>query len=386
MLEQARRGALILLDEVAGGTDPAQGGALARALIERFADVGARVVATTHHAQLKAMAVTDARVGIAAMEYREGRPTYRILPGLAGESHAFGAALAAGIEPTIVERARSLMDRGDRALQETLARLEDERGSARDALLRAEAELAAVAGREARVAAREAAVERGARKLEQEAAAALVERARRAEREIGAIVAELQRAPSSPAASAARAAVGRVRDAGIAALATSSEPGPEQLRPGDPVRIEHLGLTGRVVAVRTSEVEVQTATATVRVAPRLALRIHPDASGPARTVDVPPGERPAKLARVAGQLVRSGSNTLDLRGTRVEEALQRLERFLDEAMLGGYEGVFILHGHGTDALKRAVREALRHSPYVETFEPAATGQGGDALTAVVLRG
>jgi DNA mismatch repair protein MutS2 len=123
MLDGSREGTLLLLDELAAGTDPAQGGALARALIERFADAGARVVVTTHYAQLKAAAAADPRVTIAAMEYREERPTYRVVPGIAGESHGFAAALRAGIDARLVVRARALMDQGERALHDAIAAL-----------------------------------------------------------------------------------------------------------------------------------------------------------------------------------------------------------------------------------------------------------------------
>ncbi len=385
MLAEVRPGALLLLDEIAAGTDPAQGGALARALVERFAEAGARVVVTTHYAQLKAMSAADRRVSVAAMEYRDERPTYRILPGLAGESHALAAALRAGIEPAVVTRARALMDQGERALQETLASLEAERTRARETRLQAERALEEVAGREAAVAEREAHIRRRARQLEQEAAAALVERARQAEREIGAIVADLQRAPSAAAAAAARSAVRHTRDSVMVGPTESEDRAAPSPQPGDRVRIEHLNLTGEVVAVRGREVEVRAAALSVRVAPNQLRKLEPDA--PDRLAR-PPSRSSSQPARstAINRIVRHAANTLDLRGTRVEEALVRLERFLDEAMLAGHDGVFVLHGHGTDALKRAVRAALDGSPYVAAFGPADSEQGGDAWTAVVLRG
>ncbi|RMD81450.1 MAG: endonuclease MutS2, partial [Candidatus Dadabacteria bacterium] len=139
MVERAGPAALLLCDEIASGTDPSQGGALARALVERMAEAGARVVVTTHYAQLKAMGAADERVVVAAMEFHGGRPTYRARLGVAGESHALEIARETGIDPALVARARSLMDEGERALGDALRELERERTRAE----RLAAELAA---------------------------------------------------------------------------------------------------------------------------------------------------------------------------------------------------------------------------------------------------
>jgi len=96
--------------------------------------------------------------------------------------------------------------------------------------------------------------------------------------------------------------------------------------------------------------------------------------------------RSAAPALSPESLVRMPGNTLDLRGQRVEAGLKALERFLDDAVLRDEEGVFVLHGHGTGAMKEAVRRALADSPYVAACAPAAPEQGGDAFTVVVLRG
>ena len=130
MLEKAGPGSLLLLDEIAAGTDPAQGGALARAVVERLADVGARIVATTHYTQVKAMASVDPRVEVAALEYSGGRPTYRVVPGAVGESHALAAAERVGLDPVLLTRARDLMEEGERALHDALASLDAEKARA----------------------------------------------------------------------------------------------------------------------------------------------------------------------------------------------------------------------------------------------------------------
>ncbi len=427
MLERAAPGSLLLLDELASGTDPSQGGALARAVIERLADAGARVVVTTHYAQLKGMAASDERVARVAMEYRDGRPTYRAVAGAAGESHALEAALDAGIERPVVARARNLMDEGERALGDALAALERERARAERLAAEADALRTGLAERERKVAAREETIARRARQLEQEAAAEFVSAARRAEQQVARIVAQLQRAPSQAQAARARAVIRRLREEIEESVEQPRQVPARDPAPGDRVRIGRLGTTGVVTAVRDGEVEVQSGNLTVRVgaADLEVLRVaaggladaqvavekrakDPPREGERATNDTAGGglgERPAgnqartdvqshsrdarsalaPPARRPQDLVRVDANTLDLRGCRVGDALCRLEEFLDRATLAGLDGVFVLHGHGTEAVKKAVRQALASSPYVSDFAPGDGFQGGDGVTAVVLR-
>jgi DNA mismatch repair protein MutS2 len=387
MLDGSREGTLLLLDELAAGTDPAQGGALARALIERFADAGARVVVTTHYAQLKAAAAADPRVTIAAMEYREERPTYRVVPGIAGESHGFAAALRAGIDARLVVRARALMDQGERALHDAIAALEAERARAEARALHAEEQARTLREQEAVVAAREEKVRRRLRELEEGASSELIERIRAAEQEVARVVAELQRDPSSRAASAARESLQELREVAVsAAPERTPQPVAAELAVGAEVRVHGLGLTGAVTAIRERDIEIHARGMTLRVrreeievvraAPKSAASGLPQTGSRGR----------ARRATISPEgAVRVPTNTLDIRGARVAEGLEALDRFLDEAVLQGADAVFVLHGHGTGALKAAIRKALSDSEYVESCAPALPEQGGDAFTVAVLR-
>jgi DNA mismatch repair protein MutS2 len=387
MLDGSREGTLLLLDELAAGTDPAQGGALARALIERFADVGARVVATTHYAQLKGAAAADPRVTVAAMEYRDERPTYRVVPGIAGESHGFAAALRAGIDARLVVRAKALMDQGERALHEAIAALEVERARAEERALRAEAQADALREQETAVAAREEKLRNRLRELELAASTELIERIRAAEHEVARVVAELQRDPSSRAASAAREALHDLRSVASAAEGEPSPPAQAiDLAVGAEVRVHGLGLTGEVTAIRERDIEIN--------ARGMTLRVRRDEMEVVRAASTPSGAGTAqKSSRAASRrssisvegAVRVPSNTLDIRGARVAEGLEALDRFLDDAVLRGADAVFVLHGHGTGALKAAIRKALADSEYIESCAPALPEQGGDAFTVAVLR-
>lgn len=387
MLDMSCEGTLLLLDELAAGTDPAQGGALARALIERFADVGARVVVTTHYAQLKAAAAADPRVTIAAMEYRDERPTYRVVPGIAGESHGFAAALRAGIDARLIVRAQALMDQGERALHEAITSLEAERARAEERARQAEEQASVLREHEAGVAAREEKLRRRLSELEQAASSELIERIRAAENEIAHIVAELQREPSSRAAATAREALQDLR-----AAASDSEPerAPSGLAiepaVGAEVRVQGLGFTGEITAIRERDIEINARGMTLRVRRDEieVVRAAPKGGGAGDATKGARG-RPRRRQIAPEGAVRIPGNTLDIRGARVAEGLEALDRFLDEAVLRGTDAVFVLHGHGTGALKAAIRKALAESDYVEACAPALPEQGGDAFTVAVLR-
>ncbi len=391
MLAGAGRGCLLLLDEIAAGTDPAQGGALARAVVERLADIGARVVATTHFVQVKAMGAEDPRVAVAALEYHDGRPTYRVVPGSVGESHALAAAARVGIDAGLLERARALMETGERALHDAVTALEQEKTRAAEASRRAQAIEQALVEREHAVAVRENEIKGRAREIEKRAAAALVARLHAAEEEVRRTMEALRGDASRRRAADARAVIGHARLAAEEATRDARVPVRDP-QPGDRVRILGVGLTGEVIAVRPDGLEVRAGAMTVRAAlSEVEIVAAADATAakqprrPSRrsergsaAADVPAPDWLDGALRVPG-------NTLDLRGVRVEEGIARLQAFLDESMLASREVVFILHGHGTGAMKSAIRRVLAQSPYVSASQPAPDDQGGDALTVSRLR-
>lgn len=379
MLDVAAPGRLVLLDEIASGTDPTQGAALAQAVLERLADGGARVVVTTHFAQLKGLATTDGRFAMAAVQYADGQPTYRVVPGATGESHALSIARRVGLPGEVLGRAEALMGAGALELGRLLAALEAERGRALAATTEA-ARLRAEAAETARsLAAREAQVRAKAKELEQRGAAAYLERLRAAEKAIGQVVAELQRAPSHRSAQAARATVDAL--SGLVAREAPATRAPWSPAVGDRVRHRALGGEGEVVAAGDG-VQVRIGTIVVRARSEDLEPVDGDKPAPRGQATVVRAPRGAEIEAA----VRLPGNTLDLRGMRVEEGMEASERFFDRAVREGRDVVFLLHGHGTGALKDGLRGWLRSSAYVADFAPASEEQGGDAFTVVRLGG
>ena len=371
--------ALCLLDEPCSGTDPAQGGALARAILEELRDVGARVVATTHYAQLKGLAEVDARFQLAAMDYVGHKPTYRIIEGAAGESHALDTAARMGISGALVARARTLMSETERALNDALSSLDAARSEAHAAADRAREREQALRVQQAALAAREQTVDGRFRDLERREGSAYVERLRAAEKAIAAVVADLQRSPDPKRAEAARRTVLALGD-----LAPTAPVGGDvvaELRPGDRVKVRSVGQIGEVVAVG-DPVHVRIGSVVVRVKPTDVEL----AAGGDRAPTPAPTRRAATREKVdLSDAMRTTGNTLDLRGERVEDACDRVDRFLAEAQRSGHDAVFLLHGHGTGALKDALRRWLPSHTGIAAFSPANADQGGDAFTVVAVR-
>lgn len=383
MLDGAGPGQLILLDELASGTDPAQGAALAQAVCEHLAEVGPRVVVTTHFAALKAMGAAHPRFQVAAVQYVNGKPTYRVLMGATGESHALDIAARVGLPDSILARSEAVLGEQQAELGRLLSALEEERAKAQQARDEIEAIRAEAAERARSLEAREARVRARAKELEEEAAAAFTSRLREAEKAIGQVVAQLQRNPSHKAAEAARATVGALASMVPAAPAVTPHAEPSALQVGDTVRLKNTRGSGEIIGLSGSAAQVRVGGLTVKV--KLAelerIRAPTKREEPRARVSVERAPRAAEL----GEAVRVQSNTLDMRGMRVDEGQDAAEQFFDKAVRGGWSTVFLLHGHGTGALKDGLRNWLRSSGYVHDWVPASEDQGGDAFTVVQLQ-
>ena len=381
MLERAGPGVLLLLDELASGTDPAQGAALARAVLEELVLRGSRVVTTTHYPPLKGLAATDPRFAVAAMEVRDGLPTYRLIPDATGESHALSTAARLGLPADLLERAQALWQAGDAGVSQTLEALEVDRAAVQHRLEELEAERAQLARLRDELERREATIVRGGKALEEKAAEAFRERLQKASRAIGAVVAQLQDNPSHRGVAAARASIEAMEGLLPVRKPLPGAPttGSDELAIGDRVRHPTFGVgevvqTGKSTLVRfgamQSAVKAKDLQRVGGAAPRLAPVVFP---------------QPEPIAAVLPDALRMEGNTIDLRGMRVEEAMDKVDRGLADAAADGIGVVFVLHGHGTGALKQAIRGSLSDHPQVVRHAPANSDQGGDAFTVVAVR-
>ena len=375
---------LVLLDEVGTGTDPEEGVALGIAVVDYFHRRGARVIVTTHLEALKAWAAVTPDCSNAAMQFDEstGAPTYRLAHGVPGRSSALEIAGHLGLPPEILDQARSRRGAAGRLLDEYLLRLERQSSALETRLAeveRARADLAAdrtrfesdMREREERLRTSVAAEietslasmrDEGRRYLESLRDQEVLIRLRRDEARLaGRLRDEARRqirrvAPGLPEAAAQdRLTAGaRVRVAGL------DVPGVVQEIKGD--RVVLLVRGKRVVSSR-AECE-----------PIDAGAQPPDRGGPT----LPPGVRLQRR-----QEETSGS--LDLRGMLVEDAIERVDKFLDNASLDALPSVRLVHGVGSGRLRRAVRDLLSRHPHVGSFAAASEQEGGEGTTVVTLR-
>jgi DNA mismatch repair protein MutS2 len=394
MAAGAGPGSLVLVDEIAADTDPREGAALAAAILEDLLDRGAQVLVTTHLDELKALALTDPRVANARVGFDEGRlaPTFQLHLGSPGSSSALEMARRIGLPERVVERARaSLQGRGG-ALGQALRSLEEERARAEAERRALEAERAAAGAREEAARAREEA----ARRAEKEAAARVAEsmagELAAARAEVAALLARLQAAPTVRKATEAAAQLeewSRALDQAAKVAKAQAVAGPEAEPGGDValgarVRIASLGQEGEVLELAGGEALVRVGALKTRrpLSDLLPLRGRAEAGA---TFARGREERLQAAAGARAEPLEHPERRLDVRGLRVEELLREVERFLDRRYAEGEEECVVLHGHGTGALKQALRQHLAASPYAGRFRPGEEHEGGDAVTVVELR-
>lgn len=377
MVQRAGPDTLLLVDEIGAGTDPEEGAALAVALLEAFLARGATAVVTTHFLRVKLMAYGDPRVVNAQVEFDRAtlRPTYRLVMGQPGASHALYIAERLGLDPGVVARARALMGQDHVALEEVITRLNET-----ERRLEAERREAEAIRRRLQAAERELFAERSRweRRREQVLEA---ERARwrRAVADLTARAEAVIEAARTAEREERERALTRLREEmrswGLAPpVADEPAPKPPGARPvavGDWAVGGRITEPARVVAITGDEAVVEAGAVRLRV-PRGELV----PAAPPRTVR--PAARPVRVAAAARPEV-------DLRGLSAADALDALDRYLDQAVLGGLGEVRVIHGKGTGVLRRAVAEFLTSDGRVAGFRLGAVGEGGDGVTVVRLR-
>ncbi len=399
ILLETAPGALVLLDELAGGTDPREGEALAAGVLDSLCARGGAVAATTHYEGLKTLALADARFVNASVGFDLSTmtPTFALIMGVPGRSSALAVARRFGMPSTVIERAERFLAREDRDFEAIVKRLHDERAALEMARAAAdERERLADLARARLDSELEAAKQRENRALSEESRD-LMDRVRKAREDLRDAQARLRaKKPDPLSVREAERAIDRV--AGEVAVGSPLEryvsKADDSARPAIRTTDLRKGMRVWVPRLRTdAEVVDLPAGGEVRVAAgflkltvpvrdlRAATPTEPVAARSSRPADRP-AAAPASAVDEAPIQVRD--NTCDLRGLRVDDAIALASTFLDRAHGDGRPVVFLLHGHGTGALREAVRRELATSPSVARFRAADPRDGGDAVTIVWL--
>jgi DNA mismatch repair protein MutS2 len=415
--------ALVLLDEVGAGTDPIEGGALGIAVIDHFRRRGAHLIATTHYDSLKSYASTTEGVVSAAFGFNPESfaPTYRLVYGSPGRSLAIEIAARLGMPKSVIAAARENLTEPEKQLAEHLARVDDDLRRLEQQRHEIARERSLVSESERRLRAREDSVAEREERVRRRLDAKLDDQLRDARKAIDSVVdglkkraAELEEKaairlntagspPRTPARWGANAG-GKLRAAGLstgelgaiksdaraaleqvaasirgegAQAPDSMPPDPGRripdpaIAPGSRVIVGALGLEGTVIDVQGNHAEVDVRGKRLRAA-LWDLRLIGAASPKVNvTVDLQPRE---------GALAE-----LNIIGATVDDALERLAKFLDTSTMSDLGELRIVHGYGTGQLRRAVAKFLKDHPLVERFKTAPEDQGGGGATIVVLK-
>ncbi|MBQ9106757.1 MAG: endonuclease MutS2 [Clostridia bacterium] len=385
---------LVLLDELGAGTDPVEGAALAVAVLEHLRALGAKTAATTHYAEIKEYALRTDGVMNASCEFDVNTlsPTYRLLIGLPGRSNAFAILERLGMEPQVIERAKSIVPEQSNRFEDILntlevgrIELEKQQDEARRQRYRAE-QLAKEADEKQKKyeAEREKELQRA-----RDEARRIVDRTRAQSERLISELEELRRDAAKDEASdrlrrakaAAKAGMNAVEDEANPVVKKKSDGYvlPRALKVGDVVLIADIDKKATVTDAPKGADYVFVQAGIIRTKVNLSnLRL---------LKEKPPEyvkEKPAARGVDSRALNNMGSD-VDLRGLMVDEALPQLDLFIDNAVLCKLEQITIIHGKGTGALRAAVRTHLRKHPSVKTFRPGVYGEGEDGVTIAALK-
>jgi DNA mismatch repair protein MutS2 len=381
-LRSLRKGALVLLDEIGAGTDPAEGAALARAILEQMRDKGATILASTHYGELKAFAYNTEGFQNAAMEFdvKTLRPTYRLIMGAPGASHALKIAERYGIPKETVERARQGLGEQEQDVAMMLEKLEQAQRLARQAQGEADRRTAELKKAEETAARKLAEAEEIRKNVHSRAGAVIEDALREIRLEAARLFEELKKSAEPRAQESVRQSLKELQEVGqefAQEFRPKASPRPANLpllKKGMQVKIEGYTQVGVLLDdPKNGQAQVQMGPLKMSVA---VANLVPVAS-------VPSGTRASTNIRL--QRAQNASTEIHLRAKRAEEATEELERFIDEAVLAGLPSVRIVHGKGEGILRKITQDYLRRHPHVATYRDGEPGEGGSGVTVAVFK-
>lgn len=383
MMEEAGGDTLLLLDELGSGTDPREGGALGLAVLERLASLGTHVFATTHQPELKRLIEDNPRMQNAGMVFDEanGRPTYRLVQGVPGRSHALSLAAEVGFPPEVLERAKVLLPPGEWDLSEMLEKAAQEKMAA--AAARGEAETLRAKAAEHETALREERrhIREEAKRIRDEARAEAAGMVKNTRRQVEHWVQGLDAirpgaaVDSSKAKEARRALNEKLKN--LETSATTQRRAEEQsLEVGDDVELRSSGALGKVESCDDGR-----QVAVVRLEGGLKV------SCPYRDLALrePRPQAQRSVAVKGPSNDGAGRLEIDVRGCRAEEAILLVDPFLDEASRTGQPFARIIHGKGTGKLREALHDHLKKHPGGYHFRLGEWGEGDFGVTVVEFK-
>ena len=380
---------LVLFDELGAGTDPAEGAALATAIIEFCRKMGSRVVATTHYAELKLYAMRTEGVINASCEFdvETLRPTYKLLIGIPGKSNAFAISRKLGLSEEILKEADDLVDKSDKDFEDVLSQLEAQRQqmeTARREAERLKAETAKIKQQSEEYSIQLQREKDKAMESARKEAQRIIDDARYtaniAAEELKALRKQLQDSADASGINQRQAEIRRSLNE-MESQIRAHQPKQERPQPkrgvmvGDTVELLKLGTKASVVAInKDGTYQLQAGILKMTAKPDEVYLLENDNPYKEKAPRPKHSGREMKLAAMPMEV--------DLRGMDSIEAISVMERYLDEAMRSGLKQVRVVHGKGTGVLRTAVQQALRKNKFVKKFRLGVYGEGEDGVTVV----
>ena len=390
ILQVCDRDSLILFDELCAGTDPAEGAALAIALIEFCRKCGAKVATTTHYAELKLYAMRTEGVINASCEFNVEtlQPTYRLLIGIPGKSNAFAISRRLGLDEKIIEEAHSMVSQNDVNFEDVLTQLEQQRQQMEQAKVEAERLRMETEKQKEKSDEYYAQIKAERDKAVQQArkeAQYIIEDARRTANNVYEELKQLRKQAKDGAfvegSNEKQAALRRSLNEAEGKLREKQEvkqrpAASRAIRAGDTVELLKLGSKATVLAVnKDGSYQLQAGIMKINAKPDEVYLLENETKAKAKKL----------MEGKVRELKAAMQPELDIRGMAVDEALPVLANFLDAAYMGNLPNVRIIHGKGTGVLRKAVQDELRRCKYVKSFRLGVYGEGEDGVTIAEFR-
>lgn len=388
IVDRANSKSLVLLDELGAGTDPTEGAALAMAILDYFLKIGARVIATTHYSELKAFAYSRDGMENASVEFdlETLSPTYRLSIGIPGKSNAFEIAKRLGLKREIIELGRSFLKMEDIRMEDMLQEIELERKRIRyereeieklkESFLHKLKDLEEE--REKLRKCEERIIEKA-----REKARDIIERARKEAEGVFEKLRELEAQDTKRIRDRIAEEVRKKLRKAREEYGTKEKPLvkkakrniAEPLKPGDTVMVESLNQQGFILSM-----DEKGKNALVQIG---AMKINLPVESLVKLEQEKKNDRPgATYSLLAMEKTKEVSKQIDVRGLTLEEALLKVEKYLDDASLAGLSNAVIIHGKGTGVLRKGIHDMLRTRKDIKSFRPGNMNEGGLGVTVV----
>jgi DNA mismatch repair protein MutS2 len=392
ILKEANDKSLVLFDELGAGTDPTEGAALAMSILERLHQTGSITVATTHYSELKVYAISTKGVenGCCEFDVETLRPTYRLLIGIPGKSNAFAISGRLGLSEDVLTRAKEFISQEDIRFEDILVSIEKNRQEAEQEKMKAERFRLEIENIKKELDNERKKFQQQKEKMLREAR----EESRRilldAKEESEQILEELRKLEQEQEAAQRnklaeemkhklRNKIGGLEDS----LAEAASPKygfsmpPEDLKPGETVLIVNLNQKGTVIMPPDKNGEALIQAGIMKV------NIH---MSNLKRVDTPKAEpHKAGFGRIGKEKSSHISTEIDLRGMSLDDAIENVDKYLDDVSISGLHEVMLIHGKGTGVLRSGIHQYLRNNPHVKSYRLGKFGEGENGVTVVEMK-